>query len=79
MCFLLLQFLRFFRSTIFSSRCHLNYLDQSNANKICHLPVFTSTTIQMMMIIDINKIGAACGQVEWFDDDDDDDDDIYIL
>ena len=31
----------------------------------------------MMMIIDINKIGAACGQVEWFDDDDDDDD-IYI-
>ena len=33
----------------------------------------------MMMIIDINKIGAACGQVEWFDDDDDDDDDIYIL
>ena len=26
----------------------------------------------MMMIIDINKIGAAYGLVEWFDDDDDD-------
>ena len=33
----------------------------------------------MMMIIDTNKIGAACGLIEWFDDDDDgdDEDDMY--
>ena len=30
------------------------------------LLVFIKTTIQMMMIINITKIGVACGLVEWF-------------